>query len=167
MEDPGERIVYYVEIAAVILTVLGVGLSLLGRKPLVEFGAAPATSGAPYLIAFALIAIIFGLFTAIFFRLALFAHPEDVIFAIWLVIAMIGGMFAQVIAANYRARSELFSVSRDRLLYPLLFSVIVFYPIWALAASSAHGFFAIHAAFLNGYFWESIVSAAKPPTKKP
>jgi hypothetical protein len=119
------------------------------------------------LIAFALIVIVFGLFTAVFFRQALFAHPDEIIFAVWLVLAMIGGMLAQVVAANYRAHNELFSVSRDRLLYPLLFSVIVFYPVWALAASSTRGFFAIHAAFLNGYFWESIVSAAKPPKKNP
>ena len=52
------------------------------------------------------------------------------------IVAMIGGMFAQVLAANYRARRRLFEVSRDRLLYPLLFSIVVFYPVWALGASS-------------------------------
>ncbi|PYS62126.1 MAG: hypothetical protein DMF76_09525 [Acidobacteria bacterium] len=34
--------------------------------------------------------------------------------------------------------------------------------VMGLAAQSPHGLFPIHAAFLNGYFWESIVSAVKP-----
>lgn len=150
----------YAEIAAFILTCLGVALSLLGRKPSVELGTAPRKPGTPYLLIYAAVVLLFGVFSVFYYRL-LVARIDDVLFGGWLLLAMIGGMFAQVIAANYRARRRLFEVSRDRLLYPLLFSIVVFYPVWALGAASTHSFFAIHAAFLNGYFWENIVSAAK------
>jgi len=55
-----------------------------------------------------------------------------------------------------------FNVTATDLLLPLLFSIVVFYPIWAIATTAARSFFVIHAAFLNGYFWESFVAAAKP-----
>lgn len=157
---------YAVEMAVAALTLVGAGLSLVGRRPLTEMGAIPSNSGRAYLFAFAAIVLAFGIFTLGYYRELLVVHVEDVLFCVWLVLAMVAGMFVQVLAANYRARRELFSVSRDRLIFPLLFSVVVFYPIWVLAASAPHSFFVVHAAFLNGYFWESIVSAAKPHVSK-
>jgi hypothetical protein len=127
----------------------------------IEFGARPSDTGTPYLVAFALVAIAFGIFTVIYYWRQISAKADDVIFVVGLCLAMIGGMFVQVLAANRRAKRPLLSVSRDDLLFPLLFSVIVFYPIWTITAGGPKGFLAIHAAFLNGYFWESVVSAAK------
>jgi len=154
---------HIIEVIVALLTLIGAGLSFVGRRPSTEMGAAPAKQGAPYLIGFAVVVVLFGAFNLFHYRHDLMARTDDVLFYVWLVLAMIAGMFVQVVAANHRARRALFSVSRDRLVFPLLFSIVVFYPIWALAASSPHSFFAVHAAFLNGYFWESIVSAAKPP----
>ena len=34
--------------------------------------------------------------------------------------------------------------------------------VTTIATTAARSFFVIHAAFLNGYFWESFVAAAKP-----
>jgi hypothetical protein len=49
------------------------------------------------------------------------------------------------------------------LIFPILFSVIVFYPIWSIATTNPRGFFVFYAAFLNGYFWENVVSSIKAP----
>jgi hypothetical protein len=155
---------HMIEVVVAVLTLIGAGLSFVSPRPSTELGAAPAKQGAPYLVAFAAAVVVFGAFNLFYYRGALSGRADDVLFAVWLVLAMIAGMFVQVVAANYRARRALFSISRDRLVFPLLFSIVVFYPVWALAASSPNSFFAVHAAFLNGYFWESIVSAAKPPS---
>lgn len=156
----------YIEICVAALTLAGAAIPLAARRRPIELGAAPSAThrgGGPYLIALAVVGVAFGGFNLFYYREQLRSHADDVLFAIWLVLSMIAGMFVQVLAANYRARRRLFDISRDRLIFPLLFSVIVFYPIWAVAASAPRGFFVIHAAFLNGYFWESIVSTAKPP----
>jgi hypothetical protein len=107
--------------------------------------------------------IAFAVLTAGRYWHELWTHLDDVIFSIWLAITMVVGMLVQVLAANYRSTSKLMPVTFDRLIFPLLFSIIVFYPIWALAASAPRNFFVFHAAFLNGYFWEHVVSTTQPP----
>ena len=155
----------FLELAVAVLTLIGVLLPFTLRKETTEFAAAPTPTGTPYLLAFAAVVVVFGILSGFYYREFFRSHFVDAMFVIWLGIAMIAGMFAQVLASNYRAGHGLFDISRDRLLFPLLFSIIVFYPIWAVAASAPKGFFVIHAAFLNGYFWESIVSGAKPPSR--
>jgi hypothetical protein len=54
-------------------------------------------------------------------------------------------------------------VSPSRLLFPLLFAPIVYYPIWLVGSKQADTVFSYYAAFLNGYFWQSVVAAAKKP----
>lgn len=154
------------ELTTALLIVAGVFLSFARRDGGVAISAAPRPSGINYLRAFALLVLIFAGITVAFYWGQLRSRREDVLFAGWLLLVMVAGMFAQVMAENYRSRKRLFDIPRDRLLYPLLFSVIVFYPIWALASSSEPNFFVVQAAFLNGYFWESIVSAARPPPGK-
>ena len=90
------------------------------------------------------------------------SRKDELFYALWLILVMFAGMFVQVLAHSYHTRKT-FSISKEQLILPLLFSIVVFYPIWAIATSSARGFFVIHAAFLNGYFWESVVTAARPP----
>ena len=90
---------------------------------------------------------------------------EDLIFyGGGLFLAMTFGMFVRVMARNHQEGRPFFDVEASDLIYPLLFSLIVYYPIWALAADAPKGLFPIHAAFLNGYFWESIVSSARAPS---
>jgi hypothetical protein len=89
-------------------------------------------------------------------------NRDNVLFAVGLVLAMIAGMFVQVIASNYKAGKPLFDVTASQLIFPTLFSIIVFYSVW-VTADATKTLFSIHAAFLNGYFWESVVSAMQPP----
>jgi hypothetical protein len=82
--------------------------------------------------------------------------------ALGLFLTMVGGMFVQVITGNYRVgAASLFTVTTAQLIYPLLFSPIVYYAIWAVASSSSAGVFSFYAAFLNGYFWQSVVTSAR------
>jgi hypothetical protein len=89
---------------------------------------------------------------------------EDLLYlGFGLFLAMVAGMFAQVLSSNRRSGNSLFSVSDSQLVFPLLFSIVVFYPTWIVVASAPHSFFSVYAAFVNGYFWESTVSAVRPP----
>jgi len=61
------------------------------------------------------------------------------------------------------------SCSSELEIYPLtwektLFSLVVFYPIWALVADAPRNLFAFYAAFLNGFFWETVVANARLPS---
>jgi hypothetical protein len=125
------------------------------------------SAGIWVLLIFGMILVIFGAFSLYYYWPLISANSETLMFAFWLFLAMIAGMIVQVLAANYRAGRGLFGVSASQLIFPLLFALIVYYPIWALAASSPHNLFSFYAAFLNGYFWESVVSAAKAPTPNP
>jgi hypothetical protein len=81
---------------------------------------------------------------------------------------MAAGMFVQVLTTNYRHERPLLEVTPAQLVFPLLFSPIVFYPIWLVGGDRGPGAFPFYAAFLNGYFWQSVVSAVKaPPTTQP
>ncbi|MEX2697502.1 hypothetical protein [Rhizobium mongolense] len=152
-----------VEIAAAGLIVLGALIPLLLPRPVkIEFGATPDGSGVKILFALAGLTLAFGVFCGIYYWRSIELRPDEAIFGVALFLAMVAGMTVQVLAANYRAGNPLFSVSRDQVIFPLLFSVIVFYPIWALTAEAPKGLFPLHASFLNGYFWESIVASAKP-----
>lgn len=153
-----------VEITAAALIVLGALLPLLVRRlARIEFGAdEDRPSGAPMLYIMAGLTVAFCLFCLIYYWRSIELRADEALFGIALFLAMVAGMMIQVLAANYRAGNPLFSVSRDQLIFPLLFSVMVFYPVWAVAADAPKGLFPLHAAFLNGYFWESIVASAKP-----
>ena len=116
------------------------------------------------LLAFVAIVAVFGLSSAVYYWPVIRANRADLYYGVWLFFTMVAGMFVQVVAANYRSQKPLFHVDASQLIFPLLFSLVVFYPIWSLAADAPRNLFAFHAAFLNGYFWESIVSSAKPKT---
>lgn len=124
--------------------------------------AASQNRGAKMLVCYAILLAIFGLITAIHYWNAI-KQREDLAFTmIGLLLTMVAGMFVQVITSNYRASTPLFHVTASQLAYPLLFSPIVFYPVWALTTGGSQHLFAFYAAFLDGYFWESVVSSAKP-----
>lgn len=112
---------------------------------------------------FTCLVFVFGVITLIRYWDFIRINQDSFYFVVWLFIFMVAGMFVQVIASNYRDGKRLFGVTASQLIFPVLFSIVVFYPIWAIASSATHSFFSIHAAFLNGYFWESVVAAATPP----
>ena len=119
---------------------------------------------AKILIPFLCFVILFGLLTLVQYWDSIRKNKDGAYFATWLFSFMIAGMFAQVLATNHKSGKALLAVSVSELVFPLLFSVIVYYPIWAIAATAPRNFFPLYAAFLNGYFWESVVSAARVPT---
>lgn len=128
------------------------------------------TPGLKVLVAFAAVVFVYGVVTLVQYWSFVEQNRDQFFYAFGLFLTMIFGMFVQVLAANYRSGQPLFDVTSSQLLFPLLFSLVVYYPIWAITASASHGLFPFHAAFLNGYFWESVVSAASsptPPTNQP
>lgn len=121
-----------------------------------------AMRGPVVLLIFVGVVAVFGLVTLVYYWQEIIANRDNISFAAWLFLTMVAGMFVQVVAENYRSHKPLFRVDASRLIFPLLFSLVVFYPIWSLTADAPRNLFAFHAAFLNGFFWESVVSSAKP-----
>lgn len=111
------------------------------------------------------IVLLLGVITSIHYWNSLCDNQDSLLFNIWLFLIMVFGMFVQVLSSNYRSGKPLFEVDASQLIFPLLFSIIVFYPICTINASSTHSFFSIYTAFLNGYFWESVVSSTYKPSK--
>jgi hypothetical protein len=153
-----------------ILTVGLLGLKLAGlldrtTKSTVELAATdekPEKSGITLISIIASLVFILAIATLFRYWDVVSTHTDDLLYSAWLAAFMVTGMIVQAIATNYRDSKKLLPISIDQLVYPLLFSVVVFYPIWAIAASAPRNLFVFHAAFLNGYFWESIVANAKP-----
>lgn len=112
------------------------------------------------LYGFAIVVLLFGIGTVIWYWKDIRQNIDTVFFCGWLFLTMTAGMFVQVITSNYTANRSLFSVTLSQLIYPLLFSVVVYYPIWVTATASPRGLFSFYAAFLNGYFWQNVVSKA-------
>jgi hypothetical protein len=118
------------------------------------------------LTVFIVVLLLFGAVNVIFYWNQIRTMGNVVLWALGLLVAMVGGMFVQVLSANYRSGNPLFSVGAAELIFPLLFSPIVFYPVWALASNGTQNLFSYYAAFLNGYFWQAVVSAARVPARK-
>lgn len=121
-------------------------------------------SGIRVLLVFVGVVMVFGVVASITYWTTIQANAHQIIYAVGLFLAMVFGMFVRVLAGNRQQGRPFFTIDPAALLFPLLFSLVVFYPIWALVAQSPSGLFPVHAAFLNGYFWESIVSGIRPPT---
>lgn len=154
---------------SVIIALAGVALTIVlsmryRRRPGYLDGEPDGPSdAAKYLLyGFAVIAALFGAYAFYIYRDRIFRNQEDVLYFGGLILAMIAGMFVQVLYTAYREHRK-FNVTATQLILPLLFSIVVFYPTWAIASTAERSFFVIHAAFLNGFFWESLVTAAKPP----
>ncbi|WP_221392075.1 hypothetical protein [Dyadobacter sp. NIV53] len=87
---------------------------------------------------------------------------DTIIFGCWLMAAIILGMFVQVTNGNYKAGNSLmFDITASQLLYPLFFSIIVFYPTWLSSLKASDPIFPFYLAFLNGYYWKDILSNSK------
>src|SRR5262249_49667684 len=120
---------------------------------------------ARFLTGFALVVVLFGLSALITYRHSISVSPDRAYEAVGLFFAMVAGMFVQVLAGNYTRNQKLLNVSGSQLVFPILYSPFVYYPIWGLSSSSPRLSFSLYAAFVNGYFWESVVSAVKSQAK--
>lgn len=118
-------------------------------------------SGRTVLLVFLFIVLLLGVFTLIRYWNNIINDIEALLYFMWLFLTMIAGMFVQVVTSNYRNGNELLDVSMSQLVYPILFSLIVFYPVWSIGAASTQSLFSFYAAFLNGFFWETVVSSTK------
>ena len=123
-------------------------------------------SGMKIIYGFAAVALIFGAFALYTYRGSIFTDRDDLFYFGGLVLTMFFGMIVQVLYSAYREHRN-FAVSKAQVILPLLFSIVIFSPIWSIATTSARGFFVFQAAFLNGFFWESLVTAASPPKPPP
>jgi hypothetical protein len=83
-------------------------------------------------------------------------------YAIFLFAVMIGGMFARYFWELFQSGRAVAEADVTALLLPLLVSLMVFYPLWTLVSGAPKNFFAIVAAFQNGFFWQTIFSGLKP-----
>lgn len=121
-------------------------------------------SGKRILFGFLILVLVLGVLTFVLYWKIIISNVEALLYFSWLFLTMIAGMFVQVISSNYRNGNELFDVTASQLIFPILFSLIVFYPIWSMGASSPQNLFSFYAAFLNGFFWETVVSSTKVST---
>lgn len=112
---------------------------------------------------FLTILIIFSLATAWRYWPQIQGLSDRIYLAVGLLLTMLAGMLVQVTTTNYGEGRGLLDVTPSRLIYPLLFSPIVFYPIWLVGDKPGAAVFSFYAAFLNGYFWQSVVSGVKHP----
>lgn len=120
------------------------------------------SGGAKVLTAFCLVATLFAVIVIARYWPHIIALGDTIALGFGLLLTMTGGMFVRVLSSNYRTGRELLDVTASQLLFPLLFALVVFYPIWSLAETTATNLFTFYAAFLNGYFWESVVTASSP-----
>lgn len=83
-------------------------------------------------------------------------------YAVFLFAVMVGGMFARYFWELFQSGHSVSQADVTILLLPLLVSLMVFYPLWTLVSGAPKNFFAIVAAFQNGFFWQTIFSGLKP-----
>ena len=138
----------------------GALIVLLTRKLIYDVDA-----GSKFLLGFLFVILYFGFSALVHYRRQVVLSEDKFYLAVGLFFTMAAGMLVQVISSNYKRDARLLEVTPSQLVYPLLFSPIVYYGIWAVASTSSAGMFSFYAAFLNGYFWESVVSSAQTSRK--
>ncbi len=165
-----------IAIAAIVLTIAFVVIGMFrGSGHALTMTDEKPPSGQPILILFLILATAVGGLAAWYYRQFLFDSADRVFVHAGLILMMVAGCFVRVITENKEQGKNLLDVSRDQLIYPLLFSPIIFYTIWsnvqggsasttapAALASVQITYFHFYCAFVNGYFWQSIVAAVKP-----
>jgi hypothetical protein len=146
---------------------LGVFSKITSKKPLSRGFASPlpptpdSTSGIKVLIIFATVCLLFISFVVWRYWQQIVQNEHSVIAIIGLFLTMVGGMLVRVVTSNYEHSQTLSIGNTSKLVFPILLSPIVFFPVWSLSTGGEIGFFTFHAAFLNGYFWESVVSSTR------
>ncbi len=83
-------------------------------------------------------------------------------YGLFLFLVMVAGMFARYFWELFQSGKEWHDAALKTLLLPLLVSLMVFYPLWTIASGAPRNFFAIVAAFQNGFFWQTVFSGLKP-----
>ena len=124
------------------------------------------TKGKPKVLkAFVIIALVYLLLTVFLNWENIVITKNTILLYVGLFLMMCGGMFVSVIRKNYKDDKELFDVKDSDLIYPLLFSVFVFYPLLIMVDTDQNSKLLFYTAFLNGYFWKTIVTEAEEDRK--
>lgn len=113
------------------------------------------------LTGFLIIIIIYLLITSLVYQDVIFISKDILLKYIGLFLMMVAGMFCSVIKENYESGRGLFDVDDNNLIYPLLFSVFVFYPILIISDSDINNKSLFYTSFLNGYFWKTVITKAE------
>jgi hypothetical protein len=87
---------------------------------------------------------------------------QTVAYGVFLFAVMVGGMFARYFWELFQLGLDVAEADVTSLLLPLLVSLMAFYPLWTMVSGAPKNFFAIVAAFQNGFFWQTIFSGLKP-----
>jgi hypothetical protein len=111
---------------------------------------------------FAFVVILIGIISTITWWKEIIQNRNNILISSWLFLAMVLGMLVEVVTENRKSGKPLLNVTLSQILYPLLFSIVVFYPIWLSSINSNNRFFGIYTAFLNGYYWKNTVASSKP-----
>jgi hypothetical protein len=121
------------------------------------------SSGGKVLLGLAIVVVGYGLFALWYYWNDIAVQADKAFGIAGLFIAMVVGMVVRVVSAAYDGKGSFKRITPAQLLYPMLFSPIVFFPAWGLMTGGDVDVFAFYTAFLNGYFWESVVSTVKAP----
>jgi hypothetical protein len=121
----------------------------------------PARSGPKVLSIFAALVAVYGVTATVWKWPWIAAHADEFLFVGGLCLLMVAGMFVQIVSRNFHQGRALFELNASELILPVLFAPIVFYPIWIVGKSHGHDAFSLYSAFMNGYFWESIVATTQ------
>ncbi len=142
----------------------GVGLlsSLQDRLAPEPHPGRPRTPASILLLGFCGVLFAVGVPTLIYYWKAIISNTDNLIFGIWLFLTMVFGMFVQVMVDNHESGRAILDIRLWDFLFPLFFSLVVYYSIWSVAATAPRGLFSFYAAFLNGYFWRHVVAQARP-----
>ncbi len=96
-------------------------------------------------------------------------HLDILFFGVWMLVALVFGMFAQTIQNTVKSGKPPFDIDASLLLYPLIFAIPVFYTFWLVISANtdyteAKKFlFDLQTAFLHGFFWKTTIGTLKPP----
>jgi hypothetical protein len=87
---------------------------------------------------------------------------RTVAFGVFLFGAIVGGALTRYFWELLSDGGRLAEADPSELALPLLVSLMVFYPLWAMVSGGTKNFFAVVAAFQNGFFWQTLLSGQKP-----
>jgi len=129
----------------------------------------------PTLEPFGVVLVVFFAFLSLSVLLQLFLFWRDLAtpaarveflrtmaFGVFLFGVMVGGMLTRYFWELLRDGRRIAEADPSVLGLPLLVSLMVFYPLWTMVSGATKNFFAIVAAFQNGFFWQTLLSGFKP-----
>lgn len=118
-----------------------------------------------FLIIFSGIVFAFIVITIILFWNKIEIQKEKALLYIGLFLTMCCGMIVRVISTNIEIGRDFFDIKISELVLPILFSIIVYYPIVLMVEDLSNKVYTlIYTSFINGYFWKTMIASLTPKT---